>query len=180
MPRIMKASALIGAAILLVFNGAWASRRTSADVVTGRVLGSNGRPLPGLSVFLDRGTNLVERYETDSAGEFRLPLFPREPHRATWLICAPGAIPIVGKPERDEATGGVTLFRIYDYSPARDTVWRSYRQSGWSGPIPRECPQGDQIVGWRYPASAGRDWGAYTTEEPDWKRFPGPPRLPQH
>ena len=70
-------------------------------MITGQVRDPNGRALAGMSVFLDRGTNLVERYETDSAGSFRLPLFAREPHRAVWLVCAPGAIPMVGKPELD-------------------------------------------------------------------------------
>jgi hypothetical protein len=96
-----------------------------------------------------------------------------------WLICVPGAVPIVGKPERDEFTRVGTTLHSYDYSPGQDSVWRFYRASGWSGPIPRECPRGVDSVGWRYPASSGQQWGAYTTVEPDWTRFPGPPALPK-
>jgi hypothetical protein len=110
---IVNGLALVGALSMLLASAAWVSHNIRADVVTGRVLGPDGRPLSRLSVFLDRGTNLSERYETDSAGVFTLPLFPREPHRATWLICAPGALPIVDRPQRGEFAGSVATFRSY-------------------------------------------------------------------
>jgi hypothetical protein len=170
--------ALIGAAFLLVSSAGWVARRAAPEAIVGYVRETDGRRIRGLSVFLDRGTNLVERYVTDSAGMFTLPLFAHEPHRAVWLICVPGALPIVGRPARDEFTRGGTTVHSYDYTPALDSVWRAYRTSGWSGPIPRECPRGVDSAGWRYPASTGKHWGTYTTVEPDWARFPGPPELP--
>jgi hypothetical protein len=176
MRHVRNLLALFGALALLGGVTAWTSRRIGYVEIVGRVLNTDQTPIPSVAVYLDRGTNIIERYVADSTGLFRLPLFPREPHRATWLICVPGMSPTVGKPELDHL--GSTY---YTYQPAQalDSVWRFYRASGWSGPIPRECPRGADDVGWRYPASAGKDWGSYSTSEPDWRRYPGPPVLPK-
>jgi hypothetical protein len=170
--------AVVGAVFLMGSSIGWINNRLTAYVVTGRVLGPDDKPLAGLSVFLDRGSNAIERYATDSAGAFRLPLFPRDPHRATWLICPAGAIPIVGRMALDDHTR--LTFRSYNSSPATDSVFGFYRAEGWKGPIPRECPRGTDAVGWRYPASSGKDWGAFTLTEPDWARYPGPPAMPSN
>jgi len=176
MRRIINMSAIIGALALIGGITGWAQRRDGYVVIRGRVLTFEHRPIRGVAVYLDRGTNLIERYDSDSTGLFQLPLFPIDPHRATWLICVPGRMPVVGKPQLEHLGAA-----YYTYEPGAnvDSTWRSYRASGWSGPIPRECPPSADSVGWRYPATSGNDWGAYTTTEPDWSRYPGPPALPR-
>lgn len=175
MRKIVTLLAAVGTLSLLVGVIGWVWKPSGYVMVHGNVVDAREHPLPRLSIYLDRGTNLIERYESDSAGRFELPLFPREPYRATWLICAPGAIPMVGKP--DVANMGNAYF-TYQATALPDSVWRFYRSSGWSGPIPRECPLGVGEAGWRYPASAGKDWGAVSATEPDWVKYPGPPALP--
>ncbi len=177
MSPLRKLLGLVGVVALAGGVTAWRSRPVSYVEIIGRVLNTDRTPIPGVAVYLDRGTNLIERYVADSTGLFRLPLFLSEPHRATWLICAPGKSPTVGKPVIDHL--GSTYY-TYEPAAAVDSTWGFYRSSGWSGPIPRECPpRGIDPVGWRYPASAGKDWGAYSTSEPDWNRYPGPPALPR-
>lgn len=169
--------AIIGAAAIAVTAGGWATHRSLAVVmVHGRATTYDHRPVVGAAVFLDRGANTIERYTTDSLGQFHLPLFPREPHRATWLICAPGLQEFVGKPELDHVTN--LPFYTYELSPRQVSTHGWYRASGWKGPIPRECPQITDTMVWRYPASAGKGYGASTLDEPDWKRYLGPPDLP--
>lgn len=173
--------ALVGAAMILGSLTAWLPIRSHEFVAEGTVLGLDGRPVPRLSVFLDPGDNVVMRFETDSAGVFRLPLRSQEPHRATWLICVPGAIPFVGKPMRAElSSGGLTLRRgQYSSSRLRRSGWEFYRATGWTGPIPRQCPRAvNEFVGWRYPKSSGKQYYDGTRTEPDWNRFPGEPVLP--
>jgi hypothetical protein len=131
----------------------------------GIVEGSNRKPLAHVPVFLDRGGSAIERYVTDNAGAFTFPLEPREIQHAVWLICAPGTIPMVGSREPDQA--GPTTYGV---TPMADSTWGSYRASGWRGPIPRECPTGTDTIGWRYPPSAGKGKGAFTTIEPEWPR----------
>src|SRR5205085_997982 len=106
----------------------------------------------------------IERYATDSLGEFHLPLFPREPHRATWLICAPGRQEYVGKPELDAVIA--QTFYTYELDTLRPEQHGTYRAWGWKGPIPRECPQAVDSMVWRYPATAGKGYGASTLVEP--------------
>lgn len=173
--RVVNALAVFGAVSLLTAATNAVVNRTAPVMIVGRAFDADRRPLTGLSVYLDRGTNLIERYVSDSTGLFQLPLFPREPHRATWLICARGGVPMVGRPQLDHLG---TAYYTYDYTALGDSVWRFYRASGWTGPVPRECPRGADSVGWRYPASAKKSWGAYTTKEPDWARYPGPPAFP--
>ena len=175
----LRVLALGGAACLLLTSAAWSARRGGPFAIQGRIRGADERALVGVSVFLDRGDNLIERYETDSAGGFKFPLWVRTPHRATWLICPAGANPIIGIPEYDEFSRVGHTLHTYQATDSRDSVYGFYRQSGWSGPIPRECPPSRDVQGWRYPASAGKDWGAYSESEPDWRRYPGPPALPE-
>jgi hypothetical protein len=175
--RIVNTLAIIGAVSVLTAAGRWTLQRLSPVIVVGRAVTPDQRPIAGAAVFLDRGSSTIERYSVDAAGEFRLPLFPREPHRATWLICAPGMQERIGKPELDHL---VTMpLYIYEMVPAQANAHGYYRQLGWKGPIPRECPQAVDSMGWRYPASAGKDPGAYSVTEPDWARYPGPPELPK-
>ena len=173
----MNTLAGIGAVSLLTVAGGWTMHRFAPVMVVGRAVTFDKRPLAGAAVFLDRGSSMIERYSTDSAGEFRLPLFPREPHRATWLICAPGMQERIGKPALDHLTA--MPFYIFEMAPAQANAHGTYRQQGWKGPIPRECPQAVDPMGWRYPASSGKDDGAYSITEPDWIRYPGPPKLPE-
>lgn len=169
----------LGAALCQALgSGALTAQQRGPFSVEGQVRGADERPLARISVFLDRGDNLVERYETDSLGAFRFSLWVNAPHRAVWLICPPSANPIIGMPEHDEFSRRERTIHHYQASTGRDSTYRFYRQRGWSGPIPRECPQSQDLQGWRYPASAGMHWGAYSTVEPDWRRFPGPPALP--
>jgi hypothetical protein len=156
--------AVIGAITLLGAVAGFVIDRI-ARPTTGIVLGSDDKPLAHVPVFLDRGGVAIERFVTDSAGVFALPLEPREIRRALWLICAPGAIPMVG--DRDERQVGPTT---YQYGRLSDSTWNAYRAFGWRGPIPRECPKGTDSVGWRYPPSAGKAKYDFTTTEPEWPR----------
>ena len=132
---------------------------------TGIVRGPDDKPLARVPVFLDRGSSAIARYVTDSAGEFTLPLEHHELSRATWLICAPNGIPMVGS--RDENQIGPTT---YGYAKLNDSTWDAYRAFGWRGPIPRECPRGTDAMGWRYPPSAGKGKYAITMTEPEWPK----------
>jgi len=82
------------------------------------VLGAKGKPLPNAPVFLDRGSMAIERYVTDSAGRLRFELTTGELRRATWLVCAPGAIPMVGT--RDDDQAGPTT---YSFTALHDSSW---------------------------------------------------------
>ena len=127
------------------------------------VTGPGKRPAVGAPVFLDRGDGLIERYQTDSRGQFSFPLGQSDVHRVKWLICVPGAIPMVGYPEGDRLT------RIqYQFSPQEAGKPAFYRSWGWLGPIPRECPPALDSVGWRIPNGSGYDPGRVTFTEPAW------------
>jgi hypothetical protein len=132
---------------------------SSHVIVTDR----NSKPLANVPVFLDRGTMAIERYTTDSTGALKFPIQGEEVQHAVWLICAPGAIPMVGM--RDVVQSGPTT---YGYTPLQDSTWGWYRANGWRGPIPRECPRGVDSIGWRYPASSGKPRDAITFTEPKW------------
>jgi hypothetical protein len=129
------------------------------------VTGPDERPLPNVPIFLDRGSMAIERYVSDSAGALEFPLTARELQRAVWLICAPGAIPMVGMREPRQA--GPTTYG-YARQSVSTQVW--YRAHGWRGPIPRECPPVTDSIGWRYPASSGKHKDAMTYTEPIWPR----------
>ena len=129
------------------------------------VTGADNRPLSNVPVFLYRGSMAIERYVSDSTGALEFPLVTREFQRAVWLICAPGAIPMVGTREQSQA--GPTT---YGYTPLADSTWGWYRSSGWRGPIPRECPRRTDSLGWRHPVSSGKSKDAITYSEPIWSR----------
>lgn len=129
------------------------------------VNGADHRPLPNVPTFLDRGSTAIERYVSDSTGALEFPLSTQELRRAVWLICAPGAMPMVGT--RGESQAGPTT---YEYTPLADSTWGWYRANGWRGPIPRECPRGTDSLGWRYPPSSGKSKYAITYSEPVWSR----------
>jgi len=156
---------MVGALTLLLWGIGAASRAFTRSGPTGTLVGAGDRPVGGVPVFLDRGGNAIERYVTDSAGRFFLPLKQREFRRAAWLICAPGQIPMVGY--RSPGQIGATTYGLTVLS---EKEWSFYRASGWRGPIPRECPPGKDSMGWRYPALAGKDPSAFTLVEPDWGR----------
>lgn len=133
---------------------------TDATIV---VVGEDDESVAGVPVFLDRGHLAIERYTTDAEGRLRLPLERDEYRRAVWLICSPGAIPMIG--DRGPGQYGPTTYGV---SPLRDSTLVLYRARGWRGPIPRECPQATDTMGWRYPPSAGMNPHAFTTTEPVW------------
>jgi hypothetical protein len=161
--------AFIGALTVMSWVAAAIQHRVSPGA-TGIVMGANGRPAFGVPVFLDRGRRAIERYVTDSAGEFRLPLEPREMRRAIWLICVPGLLPMVGT--RGDGQLGPTTY----YSSPRTNDWPGPTDAyGWYGPSPRECPP-LAAVGWRYPANAGKGLFAFSVNEPDWNTLPATPR----
>lgn len=161
-----RALAVIGALTLLLWGGGAVAKYVTRSGPMGVVLGEGERAVARVPVFLDRGESAIERYVTDSAGRFFLPLEERELRRAVWLICAPGQIPMVGS--RSPGQIGPTTYGLTPY-PEGDG-WSFYRGFGWRGPIPRECPPGRDSMGWRYPASAGKDPNAFTLIEPEWDR----------
>ncbi|MCR4341235.1 MAG: hypothetical protein NUW01_15265 [Gemmatimonadaceae bacterium] len=164
-----RALAVIGALTLLLWGGGAAARYLTRSGPMGVVRGEGEVPVAGLPVFLDRGGSAIERYVTDSAGRFFLPLEEREFRRAVWLICAPGQIPMVGS--RSPGLIGPSTYGLTPYPEGPEGKgWSFYRGFGWRGPIPRECPPGRDSMGWRYPASAGKDPNAFTLVEPEWDR----------
>ena len=173
---LVNALAVVGAVTLTLSAVGWVRHRPSVIMLRGRAVTVEGRPVVAAAVFLDRGSNTIERYLTDSTGAFRLPLFPRDPHRATWLICAPGMQERVGHPELDQVNNLPDY--TYEVAPLQAGGRGAYRAYGWKGPIPRECPQAVDSIVWRLPASSGQGYGSGSYVEPDWSRYPGPPPLP--
>ena len=167
----LRALAVVGAVTLLVWGGGVVARYLTRSGPMGVVHEEGKVPAVGVPVFLDRGGSAIERYVTDSAGRFFLPLEEREFRRAVWLICAPGKIPMVGS--RTPGLIGPTTYGLTPF--AEREGWMFYRAFGWRGPIPRECPPGRDSMGWRYPASAGKDPNAFTLVEPEWDRWPASP-----
>lgn len=162
---VHQAVTLVGALALLAILAGFTLRRLIADQPTGVVLGPSGAPLAGAPVFLSRGYGMIERVTTDSAGRFTFRLEPHEIGRSMWLICAPGGIPAIDVPS-GKGFGPVT----YGYTEQKFD-WNVYRQRGWYGPIPRECPQGADAIGWRYPPSAGLSPYAVSRDEPRWDLY---------
>ncbi|MES2180017.1 MAG: hypothetical protein V4550_19305 [Gemmatimonadota bacterium] len=136
----------------------------SSKEFSGVVLGIDKMPKAKVPVFLDRGGFAIERFVTDSAGRFTLPLDARERRRASWLICSPGAVPIVAFGAENQVRSAT-----YPFTELYGPTYGYYRASGWRGPIPRECPTGTDTLGWRYPASAGRP-NDISNVEPEWPR----------
>lgn len=162
--RRLLVNGLAVAGALTLFSAAtgFVIRRLAGDG-TGIVLGENQKPLPGVPVFLDRGATAIERVVTDSAGRFQFQLEPHELRHAVWLICAPGAIPMIGS--RDEGQAGPGT---YYFTALKDSTFGWYRAKGWRGPIPRSCPKGTDSVGWRYPTSSRLPREAFSLTEPQW------------
>ena len=161
---LVRMLALIGAITIVgLLSGAVVRRLVGNGHVV--VTGPENQPLPNVPIFLDRGSTAIERYVSDSAGALEFPLSTVELQRAVWLICAPGAIPMVGS--RDPSQAGPTT---YGYTRLVDATWGWYRTNGWRGPIPRECPHGTDSLGWRYPASSGKSRESISFSEPIWPR----------
>lgn len=154
--------AVVGVLTLFGIATSFVIRNVAGDG-TGIVLGADQKPLAAVPVFLDRGGMAIERVVTDSAGRFQFQLEPREWRRAVWLICAPGAIPMIGS--RDDGEAGPTS---YGYTALTGSTFNWYRANGWRGPIPRACPNGTDSLGRRYPSSAGLPRDAISPVEPQW------------
>ena len=160
--------AVVGGLTLLTSLAGFVLRRYADAGATGIVLSPDNKPVVGAPVFLDRGTAAVERYVTDSQGHFSLPVERRELHRAKWLICVPGGIPIVGYADRDGIRIGPTRYSSSAQPVGKPAFIRTY---GWLAPVPRECPPALDSVVWRYPPKAGKDPRAASLTEPDWSRY---------
>lgn len=160
---VVNVLAVIGALALLsaisAFIPRWAYRG-----ITGRVMGPGDEPAAGAPVFLDRGDGVIERFLTDSAGRFSLPVAFHQVERASVLICVPGGAPHVAA--RNRHMIGPARF---NYTPqSTDRAWPA-RRFGWRGPIPREC-HADSAYYWRLPPGASAEPMAVSTSEPDWGR----------
>jgi hypothetical protein len=131
---------------------------------SGIVLGSGDAPAVGAPVFLNRGNGAIERYVTDSKGRFILPLKEHELYRATWLICVPGGIPMVGRRDREGFQIGPTTYGFTKLTTKAVHI----RSAGWLGPMPRECPPARDSIGWRIPVELGKDWYRVSQSEPEW------------
>ena len=130
----------------------------------GSVVRSDGSPIRGVGVFLDRGSGSLERYETDSLGRFHLPISELERRHAQWLMCAPGMSPIIGN-ERELQLGSTR----YGSGTFVADFPQSIRSSGWRGPYPRECPGTPDETTWRLPRWMHRSRSAVSLVEPQWK-----------
>jgi hypothetical protein len=161
--------AVIGGIALLSSLAGFVLHHYADTGATGIVLGpDNEKPAVGAPVFLDRGTGSIERYLTDSRGQFSLPLEGRDLRRAKWLICVPGGIPHVADADRDGVQLGATTYQFTQHLPGTPTFIRAH---GWLGPVPRECPPATDSVVWRYPPSAGKHPDAASLTEPDWNQY---------
>jgi hypothetical protein len=160
--------AVVGGATLLSTLAGFVLHRYEDKGATGIVLGPDRKPAVGVPVFLDRGTASIERYLTDSLGQFSLPVEAPELYRSRWLICVPGGIPMVAYANQDRNKLGSTTYEFARYVPGTPTFIRAH---GWLGPMPRECPPATDSVGWRYPPSSGKDPHAWSPTEPDWNQY---------
>lgn len=125
-----------------------------------------GAPIRRGAVFIDRGEVAIERFAVDSTGTASILLTERERRHTTWLICAPGFQTVAGRMPFDDAPG-------MEHFLPRDSVGATpfIRQAGWRGPMPRECPQAVDSVGWYVrPMKPGETGREYTHTEPDWAR----------
>jgi hypothetical protein len=119
---------------------------------------------PSAYPFLDRGF-VIERYLSDIAGHFRLPLARHERSHAVWLICAPASLPMVGL-DRGAIRSHVTYgLNRRDVRPGDRVDVRSF---GWSAPIPRECTIADTTTRWRGPVDSANASVPMTPFEPAW------------
>jgi hypothetical protein len=170
---VINGFAILGALVVvgIVFN--FVVQRLGGRDVTVAVRGLDASQRMGIPVFLDRGKGDIQRFVTNAEGRVRLPLERREMPRAAWLICAPGAVPMVG--HHDPQLIGPTTYEMTRQPPA-GPFW-NVRRSGWGGPIPRECVADSTWV-WRYPASSGRSPDEASRTEPDWSVYPAPPGRP--
>jgi hypothetical protein len=167
--NLINALAVIGAITVLGSLAGFVLRRYADGTAKGIVLGQDHKPLVGAPVFLDRGRGAIERYETDSQGRFTLPVQGEELHRAKWLICVPGGIPLVdytGDPY--DIKIGPTTYSFTRHPTGKPAFICVY---GWLGPVPHECPPALDSVVWRYPPAAGKDPGAGSYTEPDWNQY---------
>ena len=164
---VVNALAFIGGLTVLASLAGFTLRHFVTDGgATGIVLGADAKPVAGVPIFLNRGNAAIERYVTDARGRFALPLRnDYERRRATWLICAPGAIPMVGLIDGDSFQIGPTT-----YTPGKLSGINGahIRTSGWLGPIPRECPPALDSVGWRILSNLDQNSYRVSTVEPDW------------
>lgn len=160
---VVNVLAVVGALSIVAGAIKFTAHRYLDRGATGIVMGPGDTPAAGVPVFLDRGHMAIERYVTDAEGHFRLPLETREFPRAAWLICVPDGMPFVG--HRDDSQIGPTTYMFTKLPSGPGAMVRAF---GWRGPMPRECPSASDSMGWRYPASAGKDSSAFTTTEPDW------------
>ncbi len=123
-------------------------------------------PIRRAAIFIDRGDVAVERFSVDSTGTASILLTERERPHTSWLICAPGFQAVAGRMPFNDAPG-------MEYTLPRDSVGATpfIRQAGWRGPMPRECPQVVDSVGWYFrPMKPGETGREYTHTEPDWTR----------
>jgi hypothetical protein len=154
----INALAAIGALTLLGVLAGFITRAVRQDVF-GTVLDANQRPFANAPVFLDRGHRTLEYFVTDSRGRVRLPLSDRALPSAVWLICVPGAVPIIDHQDPHDRTA-VT----YQFSRLSLPTYSEYRAWGWRGPIPRECPASErEPYLWVYPGV-----GTVYEQEPEW------------
>jgi hypothetical protein len=125
-----------------------------------------GAPIRRAAIFIDRGDEAVERFAVDSTGTASILLTERERRHTVWLICAPGFQTVVGRMVYDGSSG-------VDYTLSRDSVGATpfIRTKGWRGPMPRECPQAVDSVGWYVrPMKPGETGREYILTEPNWTR----------
>ena len=161
---VVNCLAFIGA--LALYNvGVGQLIRWSYDGATGVVMGPDDRPAANVPVFLDARNGYIERFLTDSAGRFTLPVEYENVERAVWMICVPGGIPMVGRRSRNLI--GPTTYGYTALPPGE--LW-SARNRGWSGPIPRGCAA-DSTYRWRLPPGVGNHPYASTRVEPDWDSY---------
>lgn len=92
--------AFIGA-LALSHVGVGQLTRWSYDGATGIVMGPGDQPAADVPVFLDPRNGFIERFLTDSAGRFTLPVDYENVERAVWMICVPGGVPMVGRRSRN-------------------------------------------------------------------------------
>lgn len=125
---------------------------------------SAGMPLRTGSVFVDRGRGAIDRFTADSSGVAVLPVSPLERAGIRLLICVPAFLPF-------SAINGGADVAEYEVQLMRDDGQgsRFVRSNGWYGPIPRECPNPADSVGWLVPRAGMRN-GAIVYDEPEWPR----------
>lgn len=162
--------AIVGA-VYLLGTGSRAMRRFAPDPGVRVVLQDHSRrPIRSASVFVDIGRGAIDRFVVDSSGIVLLPLTPGERRNMRLLICAPGFLSTA------YGGGGEDLvesrFSLLDDNGSGS---RFVRSNGWYGPIPRECPQPADSVGW-YAAVPGVADRAIRYAEPDWSQQPKRPR----